>query len=222
MNFFLAFMLTFACLLTNANYKSDLQKNMQAAFLFDKAERAYRDIVSYDENAPVTREEIYLLYARDAFFAPIREIITSMINQIDSLKSLSPTEYAEKCIYSGEIFGHPPEGVVFVNCYLYPFMPEEIKVYDSIQKSGEKDVLCTLFSPLEDYVLSCKGVFTPENGFEPYFTMKDKSAVIPVCRGARYLTDAAASAALSLSEIDPVSPPVWDARGVIVFTFISD
>lgn len=221
MNHLLAFMLTFACALSSAHYKSDLQNNLQAAF-FEEAERAYRDIIAYDENAPVTREEIYLLYAKDAYLAPIREPITGIINQIDSLKPMSPAEYTEKCIYSGEILHHPPEGVIFVSCCLYPFTPEEMKAYDSIQKSGELHALYALFSPLEDYVLSCTGFFTPDNGFEPYFKMKDESAVIPVFEGARYLSKEAASAALSLSRDHPVSPPVWDARGVIVFTYISD
>ena len=48
MKLFLAFMLTFSCALSGAKYQSDLHINMQAAF-FEEAERAYRDIIAYDE-----------------------------------------------------------------------------------------------------------------------------------------------------------------------------
>ncbi len=221
MKLFLAFLLTFSCALSGAKYQSDLHLNMQAAF-FEEAERAYRDIIAYDENAPVTREEIHALYARDAYLAPIREKITGIMNKIDSMKPKTAAEYAEECIFTGEILENPPEGVIFVRCYLLPFTTNETGTYDKIQKSSETHALDALFSPLEDYVLRLHGAFTPENGFEPYFKMKDEGAVIPVFKGARYLSDTAVSAALSVSELSPVSPPVRDARGMIVFKFVSD
>ena len=221
MKLFLAFMLTFSCALSGAKYQSDLHINMQAAF-FEEAERAYRDIIAYDENAPVTREEIHALYAHDACLAPIRKKIAGIINKIDSMKPKTAAEYAEECLFAGEILESPPDGIIFVRCYLLPFSPEETKIYDQIQKSGEIHALDALFSQLEDYVLRLNGAFTPDNGFEPYFKMKDDGAVIPVYKGARYLTDKAVSAALSVSESSPVSPPVRDARGMIVFEFVSD
>lgn len=221
MNRMLTFMLTFACALIGASYKSDLHENVQAVF-FEKAERAYQDIIAYDEDAPITRKDIYVLYAKNAIFAPVSETISAVLNKIDSRKPQTPEKYAEKCIYLGEILKNPPEGVIFVNCYLYPFTSAEMIIYDSIQKSGEKQALDVLFSPLESRVMSVDGVFTPENGFEPYFKMKDAGAVIPVIMGARFLTEEASAAALALSEENPVSPPVRDARGVIVFEFVSD
>ena len=216
MKFLPVFVLTFACVLMNANYQSDLHEDVQAAF-FEEAERAYRDILAYDENAPVTREEIHRLYRREAFIAPVLNAVSAFFES----KPDTPKDYSESCIYEGEILENPPEGVVFVRAHLLPFTSLEAKMYDDIQKSGDEQALCHLFSPLEARALECMGAYTVENGFEPYFRMRAEDGVIPVSQGVLFLSEEKTAIALKLSEDQPVSPPVRDARGVIVFEYVS-
>lgn len=207
---------TFACAYKGLVYQSDLHENVQAAF-YEEAERAYRDIIAYDENAPVTREEIHRLYRREAFIAPVREAVLYFFDT----QPKTPKEYAERCIYEGEILENPPEGVMFVRAHLLPFTPSEARMYDDIHKSGDKQALDALFSPLEDRAYACRGAYTPENGFEPYFRMHAEDGVIPVSDGVLFLSEENASSALGLSERNLFSPPVRDARGVIVFEYFS-
>lgn len=216
----LAFILTFVCALTGAKHQGGLTENVRAAF-YEEAERAYRDIIAYDGDAPVTKKEIVLLYARNALFAPVRAWADAFSGAIDALWPLTPKEYAERCIYEGRILETPPKGVIFVRAYLYPFSPQEAKAYDGIQKSGDTHALDALYSPLEKWALHCRGAYTAENGFDMYIRMQGGSALIPVAEGVLYLDREAACAALSLSRENPVSPPVRDARGVVVFEFVS-
>ena len=221
MKLFVAFMLTAACALSGAKYQSDLLNHTQAAF-FTEAERAYRDIIAYDENAPVTKKELHWLYALDALLAPVYGKISAITEKLDSLQTKTPREYAQRCIYEGRVLEKTPEDVIFVYAYLYPFTPAEAAEYDKIQKSGDSHALDALFSPLEDWVFSCRGAYTAENGFEPYLWMQDENCLIPCARGVQYLNKEAAFCAMSLSEETPFSPPVRDARGVVVFEFFSD
>lgn len=221
MNLIIAFMLTCACALSCTKYQSDLHKNVQAAF-YEEAQRAYRDIVSYDENASVSQDEIVGAYMRKARFYSVRKRVSDFLEKIDQIKPRTPKEYAEKCIYEGKILSHPPEGVIFVRAFLMPFSPDEAKMYDDIQKSGDLQALDALFSPLEERFYQIKNVYTPENGFEPYFSMQDDSSIVPCARGVLYLTENAALAAMRLSAENPFSPPVRDARGIIAFEFVSD
>ncbi len=210
------FLITALYAVSSLKYQSDLHKDVQAAF-YEEAERAYTDIIAYDENAPVTREEIHRLYRRDAVFAPVRKAISFLFETAPR----TPREYAERCVYEGKILGNPPEGVVFVRAHLLPFTPDQARIYDEIQKSGDLQALDALFSPLEDRVYACVGAFSPENGFEPYFKMQAGDGVIPCARGVLFLAEEAALSALRLSDENPVSLPVRDARGVIVFEYVS-
>lgn len=210
------FIVTAVCALSNLKYRSDLHENMQAAF-YEEAERAYRDIIAYDENAPVKREEIYRLYRREYFIAPVREAIERLFET----KPKTPKEYAERCLYAGEILENPPEGVIFVRAHLLAFSDAQAKAYDDIQKSGETQALDDLFLPLEDWARECMGAYTPENGFEPYFAMRAGDGVIPCAGGVLFLSEENASAALGLSPENRFTPPVRDARGVIVFEYVS-
>jgi len=113
MKLFFMLIVTAACALSGAKYQSDLREDVQAAFL-EEAERAYRDMIAYDENAPVTRAEVLRLYRRDAYFAPVRKAFSSAAEAIDANKTKTPGEYAEQCIYEGKILENAPEGVIFV------------------------------------------------------------------------------------------------------------
>lgn len=218
----LVFLIMFTCAyaFSGIRYQSDLHKEMQAAFSFE-AERAYRDIIEYDENAPVTREEIYALYRKDAYFAPVRRAISSVRKAVNAFYPYAPEEYCEKCIYEGKILDNAPDGVVFVRAYLLPFSPSQAKKYDEILKSGDKQALDALFSPLEDHLLLCGEELSPENGFEPYFRMEAGDGVIPCAGGVLFLTKEAASCALGVSGQNRISPPVRDARGIMVFEYVS-
>lgn len=209
-------LITCAYALSNHTYQSDLHEDVQAAF-YEEAERAYRDIVAYDENAPITREEIYRLYRRDQFIAPVRDTVLKLFET----KPQTPREYAERCLYTGEILEDPPEGVVFVRAYLLAFTGAQAKAYDDIQKSGDTQALYALFSPLEDRARACLDAYTPENGFVPYFTMRAGDGIVPAAKDVLFLTEEAISAALHVSDENPFSPPVRDARGVIVFEYVS-
>lgn len=216
MKLIFVFLITFACALSSPEYQSSLYEDVQAAF-YEEAERAYRDIIAYDENAPVTRDEIYRLYRRDALFAPAKKAI---LNLFDTAPKTAK-EYAERCVYEGRILANPPEGVVFVRAHLLPFTPSQAGIYDEIQKSGDLQALDALFSPLEDRVSACGGTFLPDNGFQPYFKMQAGDDVIPCAEGVLFLTQEALADALGLTKENPFSPPVRDARGVIVFEFVS-
>ncbi|MBR3928066.1 MAG: hypothetical protein IKJ65_03565 [Clostridia bacterium] len=211
---------TCACALSGAKYQSDLHMNTQAAFYME-AERAYRDIIAYDEDAPVTREEILRLYRRDAYFAPVKQMISKARKAIGEKRRLTPGKYAQKCIYEGRILENAPEGVVFVRACLLPFSPSQARAYDEMQKSGDYEALDRLFSPLEDWVYKCRGAYTPENGFDAYFKMNGEDGIIPCAEGCGYLSEEATKNALRLTKERPISPPVRDARGVIVFEFVS-
>ena len=216
MNRCILFIVTAVYALSGLKYQSDLRKVTQAAF-YEEAERAYRDIIAYDENAPVTREKIYRLYRREAFIAPFRNAVSAAFET----EPQTAREYAERCVYEGQILENPPEGVVFLRACLLPFAPDQAEAYDGIQKSGDFQALDDLFSPLEEWILACRGAYTPENGFEPYFRMRAEDGVIPVSKGVLFLSEEKAAIALKLSEDQPVSPPVRDARGVIVFEYVS-
>ncbi|MBQ5770140.1 MAG: hypothetical protein IIW08_03085 [Clostridia bacterium] len=216
MNRCILFIVTAVYALSGLKYQSDLRKVTQAAF-YEEAERAYRDIIAYDENAPVTREKIYRLYMREAFIAPFRNAVSAAFET----EPQTAREYAERCVYEGQILENPPEGVVFLRACLLPFAPDQAEAYDGIQKSGDFQALDDLFSPLEEWILACRDAYTPENGFEPYFSMDLNDGVIPVAEGVSFLTDQAVPAALGVSREHPVSPPVRDARGAVVFEYVS-
>lgn len=209
-------LITYACALSNHTYQSGLHEDVRAAF-YEEAERAYRDILAYDENAPVTREEIYRLYKREYFIAPVLNAVSGFFET----KPGTPKDYAERCIYEGEILEDPPEGVVFVRAHLLAFTDAQAKAYDDIKKRGDEQALYALFSPLEALAFKYRGAYTIENGFEPYFKMHADDGMIPVAEGVLFLSEENVSFALGLSEGNPFSPPVKDARGVIVFEYVS-
>lgn len=220
MKLFITLLITAMLAHPGMKYRSGLHEDVQAAF-YEKAERAYQSILDYDANARVTKEEILRLFRRRAAYAPFRRAIAGFAETIDKYKRRTPKSYAEQCIYEGRILENAPDGVVFVCAYLYPFSPDQAERYDDIQKNGDYRALDALFSPLEEKVHACMGAYTVENGFLPYFAMQDDSAVIPCAEGVLYLTEEAVFRALSLSEEAPFAPPVRDARGVIVFEYVT-
>lgn len=194
---------------------------MQAAF-YEEADRAYRDIIAYDENAPITRKEIMDLYRLDACFSPVKRAANCFLEAIENIKIHTPKEYAEQCIYEGKILPGAPKGVMFAEAHLLPFTPDQAKAYDAFREAGDEVALQKLFKPLIEHALNCKGHYTPENGFTAYIAMQDHSSVIPVAEGVLYLKDDIVKLAFSVKQTGGTMPPVRDARGVLVMEILSD
>lgn len=213
----LAFLLLTADFFT-ANYKSGPHGNVQAAFL-SEADRAYQAIIEYDENAPVTKEEIRKLYFFDFLLSPGKAIISGIDRSVMENRAYSPSEYAGLCLYHGKIIAPPPEGVRFVRGYLLPFSKREKRAYDEMMKSGETEAFYHLVSPLYEQMLSFSGSYTPENGFEPLFPMM-KDGIVPIAEGISFLKADAVSAAMEIQNYSGITKPFIGASGIYALEYV--
>lgn len=199
-------------------YKSGLCAGFAKTAFSSEAERAYRSIIEYDENAPVTYDEIKKLYLRDRLCAPLQKAFDKIGFLLLSAKlAFDPDGYALYAVYSGKRTLFRPEGVIGVSMYLMPFTDEEARLYDALFEKGGTIPQTAFREAVERAEEAMKKGLASENGFEPYLDTFDE---IPVSENAAFLSEEAINTAFALKTPGEISPPVLDARGVLFIRLI--
>lgn len=209
----ISFLLTAVIALSGTYYKSGLcDPNAQAASVLE-ARRAYRDVMEYDENAPVSYAEIEALYRREALKKPLKEAISRLFSLAEDVRlSRSAEEYSLFFFYTGERGKIVPEGIIEAEIWLMPFTHEEARAFDALCKADEQ-ALTQLYTPvlLRAEAAKQKGL-SSENGFEPYLFTYESA---PVARHSAFLSEDILKAIFVLTEPGELSPPIRDARGIV-------